>query len=196
MYLNYPQTYVLAGEVNTALSNKQDTLVSGTNIKTINNESVLGSGNINVPSSTPTFIISNSINTDKGTTNQNAIDFDTLPVGTTIFKNYIQGSSFAGTITCASSTLSLGFSSMTSSYKVIGSSSVFFNQIEIEKYVDFTDAADLTDGTYANTVKTEGGAQTIGYLHVRFDGSQRLHSGSQDSRQLFPALYKQCPAYP
>lgn len=33
---------------NTALSGKQDTLVSGTNIKTINNESILGSGNIDI----------------------------------------------------------------------------------------------------------------------------------------------------
>lgn len=31
-----------------ALSNKQDTLVSGTNIKTINNNSLLGSGNIDI----------------------------------------------------------------------------------------------------------------------------------------------------
>ena len=35
-------------EVNTALSAKQDTLVSGTNIKTINNTSLLGSGNIDI----------------------------------------------------------------------------------------------------------------------------------------------------
>lgn len=32
----------------TALTTKQDTLVSGINIKTINNESLLGSGNINI----------------------------------------------------------------------------------------------------------------------------------------------------
>ena len=37
-----------ATEVSTALSNKQDTLVSGTNIKTINNQSLLGSGNITI----------------------------------------------------------------------------------------------------------------------------------------------------
>lgn len=37
---------VKSGGVYTALSNKQDTLVSGTSIKTINNVSVLGSGNI------------------------------------------------------------------------------------------------------------------------------------------------------
>ena len=34
----------------TALAGKQDTLVSGTNIKTINNESILGSGNITIDS--------------------------------------------------------------------------------------------------------------------------------------------------
>lgn len=37
-----------ATEISTALGNKQDTLVSGTNIKTINNESILGSGNIEI----------------------------------------------------------------------------------------------------------------------------------------------------
>ena len=35
-------------DLNTALGNKQNTLVSGTNIKTINNESILGSGNIEI----------------------------------------------------------------------------------------------------------------------------------------------------
>jgi len=35
-------------EVDTALGGKQATLVSGTNIKTINNESILGSGNIDI----------------------------------------------------------------------------------------------------------------------------------------------------
>lgn len=41
---------VTSGGVYTALSNKQDTLVSGTNIKTINNQSLLGSGNIDIQS--------------------------------------------------------------------------------------------------------------------------------------------------
>jgi len=40
--------YYTKTEVDTALSGKQETLVSGTNIKTINNESLLGSGNINI----------------------------------------------------------------------------------------------------------------------------------------------------
>lgn len=38
-----------ASQVHTLLSNKQDTLVSGTNIKTINDDSILGNGNIVIP---------------------------------------------------------------------------------------------------------------------------------------------------
>ena len=34
--------------INTAIAEKQDTLVSGTNIKTINNQSILGSGNLDI----------------------------------------------------------------------------------------------------------------------------------------------------
>ena len=41
----------LIGLIKTALSGKQATLVSGTNIKTINNQSLLGSGNIDVSAS-------------------------------------------------------------------------------------------------------------------------------------------------
>ena len=47
---NYYQKSETSGktEISTALSTKQDTLVSGTSIKTINNESILGSGNITI----------------------------------------------------------------------------------------------------------------------------------------------------
>ena len=42
-------TYVVKdAEARSSLANKQDTLVSGTNIKTINNTSILGSGNISI----------------------------------------------------------------------------------------------------------------------------------------------------
>ena len=40
--------YTTTTNLNSLLNNKQDTLVSGTNIKTINNTSLLGSGNINI----------------------------------------------------------------------------------------------------------------------------------------------------
>lgn len=43
-----PTTSELIGTVNEIIDDKQDTLVSGTNIKTINNASILGSGNIDI----------------------------------------------------------------------------------------------------------------------------------------------------
>ena len=45
---NHDDRYYTESEVDTALNNKQDTLVSGTSIKTINNNSLLGSGNISI----------------------------------------------------------------------------------------------------------------------------------------------------
>ena len=42
----------LVDALNAAISNKQDTLVSGTNIKTINGESILGTGDITISSET------------------------------------------------------------------------------------------------------------------------------------------------
>lgn len=53
------ETY--SGSVETALSEKQNTLVSGTNIKTINGNSVLGSGNITIePAGTVDTVMSDS----------------------------------------------------------------------------------------------------------------------------------------
>ncbi len=45
---NHDDRYYTESEVDTALNGKQNTLVSGTNIKTINNTSLLGTGNINI----------------------------------------------------------------------------------------------------------------------------------------------------
>lgn len=42
------------------MATKQDTLISGTNIKTINNESLLGEGNITIDATIPTLVISES----------------------------------------------------------------------------------------------------------------------------------------
>ena len=46
----------LVDALNEAISNKQDTLVSGTNIKTINGESILGTGDITISSGTENAI--------------------------------------------------------------------------------------------------------------------------------------------
>ena len=45
---NHDDRYYTEAEVDTALNSKQNTLISGTNIKTINNTSLLGTGNINI----------------------------------------------------------------------------------------------------------------------------------------------------
>ena len=43
-----PTNNEVIDKVNEIIDDKQDTLVSGTNIKTINNTSILGSGNIDI----------------------------------------------------------------------------------------------------------------------------------------------------
>ena len=53
-------------EVDTALGGKQATLVSGTNIKTINNESILGSGNIDIQGGGDTISFSLPISAGTG----------------------------------------------------------------------------------------------------------------------------------
>lgn len=65
-------------EVNTLAKNKQDTLTSGTNIKTINNQSLLGSGNIEISASSITADTSMS-------------DTSTNPVQNKVIKAYIDG---------------------------------------------------------------------------------------------------------
>lgn len=56
-------TYVIKdAEARTSIANKQDTLVSGTNIKTINSASLLGSGNIDVLTNLATGEDSTSVN--------------------------------------------------------------------------------------------------------------------------------------
>lgn len=47
-YLDYNGLSYLIGKIKDLISAKQDELVSGTNIKTVNNQSLLGSGNISI----------------------------------------------------------------------------------------------------------------------------------------------------
>lgn len=65
-------------EVNTLAKNKQDKLTSGTNIKTINNQSLLGSGNIEI--SAPSITVDTTIS-----------DTSTNPVQNKVIKSYIDG---------------------------------------------------------------------------------------------------------
>ena len=65
-------------EVNTLAKNKQDKLTSGTNIKTINNQSLLGSGNIEI--SAPSITVDTAIS-----------DTSMNPVQNKVIKAYIDG---------------------------------------------------------------------------------------------------------
>ena len=65
-------------EVNTLAKNKQDKLTSGTNIKTINNQSLLGSGNIEI--SAPSITVDTTMS-----------DTSTNPVQNKVIKAYIDG---------------------------------------------------------------------------------------------------------
>ena len=56
--------YYTKGETDTLLGDKQPTLVSGTNIKTINNESILGEGNIDLVETSAVTTSMSSTSTD------------------------------------------------------------------------------------------------------------------------------------
>ena len=75
--VNNLTNYMLTTDINTALGNKQDTLVSGTNIKTINSTSLLGSGDITITQPTKTSDLTNDsgfiTNTDFATTSTGGV---------------------------------------------------------------------------------------------------------------------------
>lgn len=71
-------TAVQPGTLATELATKQDTLVSGTNIKTVNNQSLLGSGNITIGGAV------DSVNGQTGAVVLTASDVGALPDSTVI----------------------------------------------------------------------------------------------------------------
>lgn len=74
-----PQALTVAlSQINAAIEGKQDALTSGTNIKTINNQSLLGSGNIEI--SAPSITADTSMS-----------DTSTNPVQNKVIKAYIDG---------------------------------------------------------------------------------------------------------
>lgn len=85
-------------DITSAVSSKQDTLVSGTNIKTINNTSLLGSGNINtseVESGTFTPIIKGGTTAGTGTYNVQLGNY--IKIGKTVFYDFRIGiTAFSG----------------------------------------------------------------------------------------------------
>lgn len=88
--------------VTSAISGKQDTLVSGTNIKTVNNESLLGSGNISIAGGGSKNIWYGTCNTTASTAAKvvttSSGDF-TLTTGNIVFVHASTANSYNGTAT-------------------------------------------------------------------------------------------------
>ena len=77
--------YATENYVDTGLSSKQDTLVSGTNIKTVNNTSLLGSGNISVQ---PTLVSGTNIKTINSTSLLDSGNINLPNMDNTTFRMY------------------------------------------------------------------------------------------------------------
>ena len=98
-------------------SGKQDALVSGTNIKTINNESLLGSGNINISGSVTITTTTGSESISDGTNTLNVATRDTT-------QNITGSKTFVGSqilnFKQSASTDKLGFTAYDANAKEIG----------------------------------------------------------------------------
>lgn len=77
-------------DLQSALNGKQATLVSGTSIKTINSQTLLGSGNINIDSSPYSLIGSQSGTAVVGTINNTISATQMIPANTLITGNVLQ----------------------------------------------------------------------------------------------------------
>lgn len=82
--------YYSKGETDTLLGEKQPTLVSGTNIKTINNESILGEGNIDIQGGSSVNVVQ-----DIGTSTSDVMSQDAV---TKAFNEYTVSANYDGEI--------------------------------------------------------------------------------------------------
>ena len=81
--------YYTKGETDTLLDEKQPTLVSGTNLKTINNESLLGEGNIDIQGGSSVNVVQTTGTSTSDVMSQDAVTkaFNTY----TARKDYLEG---------------------------------------------------------------------------------------------------------
>ena len=129
-------------EVDTALGGKQATLVSGTNIKTINNQSILGSGNIDIQGggvNVDTTFDRNSANAiaNSAVTRNTSGSYG---VATTSGKRYIQAYDQNGH---GLSKLSIGFSTINnkdilSPYNTLSTLTANFDLVETSAFTTYT----------------------------------------------------------
>lgn len=109
--------YVTTEALNSALSAYQATLVSGTNIKTINNTSILGSGNIDIPSSTTSYTQTVTTGDTIGTVTKDGVSTD-VKAGTVIYSLEDNGTTTAGTWLAKNNDITSLYDGLTVKYKI------------------------------------------------------------------------------
>lgn len=111
------QNFYDKDEVDDALSDKQDTLVSGTSIKTINNNSLLGSGNITISGS---GTVDSSLSTTSTNPVQNQAITNEINSLNTSITNFLEDNKFVSFWTDGNVTMYVN--------KAVGISYIHFNK--------------------------------------------------------------------
>ena len=171
-------------EIKSVVNGKQDELVSGTSIKTINDISILGSGNITISETTPTITYSQTANTDVGNATTRRLDLDTLNVGTYIYYNYTATSAFYFKYTKpnASTKTNLMIPNSTGSDYSIGSTGANYRTVEVEMYKKTSEIASMSAAANEAVCKITLKAVKPGYSSRR--------SNAADSQTISYFIYK------
>ena len=169
-------TYIVKdAEARSSLANKQDTLVSGTNIKTINNNSLLGSGNITLDS-----LPSQSGNSGKFlTTNGSAASWATVSIPT-VDQTYNASSANAQSGVAVASAISSAISSV---YKPAGS--VTFASLPTPSSSNEGNVYNVTDSftTTSDFVEGAGNSYPAGTNVVIVESNQTYYAWGIENHQ-------------
>ena len=187
------------GYVDTGLSSKQATLVSGTNIKTINNQSLLGNGNITISSGgtatdvqvNGSSIVSNNVadlateGTYNATTNKLATmaDVPTVPTNVSSFTNdagYLTSYTETDPVFAASAAHGITSSDITSWNgkidKNVNDLTNYYTKTEVDGKVSSVYKYKGSVSTYSNLPST--GLTTGDVYNVESDGQNYAWTGS------------------
>ncbi len=139
-------------DLQSALNAKQDTLVSATNIKTINGSSILGSGNLTISGS-------NIYNADGTLTAARTLTqggFDLTIAGTTSSRFFSNGNVGIGTTTDAGFKLNVNGSSRATSLVINGTAALFNSGLSV-----FQNSTNRAFSVSASVTKTNGAERIL-----------------------------------
>ena len=163
-------------------NNKQNALVSGSTIKTINNETLLGSGNINIEGNV--YTAGTGINIDANNEISNTItsydDLSDLPTIPTKTSDLLNDSDFVSSNTLADVAFSGSYVDLSNTPTIPDSTSQLVNDS------DFIDSTDLSTGlaTKQNTlisgtnIKTINGVSVLGAGDIIVTGGASYTAGT------------------